>query len=720
MMQLGLALVAYDKLSGVVDNAMGRVTRSLSGVQAKAMEVSRKMAEIGTGASMAGHQIMDAMRTPLGAFAEQEQALSKLEMVFMDSYGKIPAALAETKRQVVELGNTNPGTDAIFANTAVALRKQGMALEDINNGALKAAAALAITLDKPAQEMAEMVGKLREGFGLAGSELPKMADIIQRTSIGFGVDPESMRYALQYAGSTMRALHMEGAESAKQFLTIQGLMQQRGVEGSVFGTNFAQMVNQAGMLDTKLMRHSAIMKEVNKDLADQGIKLQFFNEQGKFAGMENFISQLEKLKTLTDKERLTVLNRLFGMEGARTAIQLMEIGNEGLRKGYAVQEAQANITDRNNKMLGTTLNLWIAFTGTMRNLFAALGGPAVTALKPLLDSINLFAGADGPLARWVHRNQELVKWVGLLVLGGGVLLVGLGGLGIVLSFVARGAAMTIGGFGSLVTCAKWLGSCISLLGPVFSVVGRIMMARLIPAVIAATQAFWAWGVAMMATPVGWVVAAIVAIAAGAYLIWRNWDTIKAWFSAFWSWLTNLFSQMVSWFMGLGSKFVEAGSNIMTSLWQGISSKAQMVIDKVKEIAGKVRGYFPFSPAKEGPLRDIHRIKLIETIAASIKPGSLVKAISSTVAAAQLALAPLAMPAMAMPNLSPAKIAPAAQGAAQRSAPITIHFSPQVTVHGQSGDGTDIKGQVMDALKKHEHELVRMIEDVQRRYGRRAY
>jgi TP901 family phage tail tape measure protein len=640
--------------------------------------------------------------------------------VFLDKQGQIPAALAETKRQIIELGNTNPGTDAIFANTAVQLKKQGMALEDINSGALKAAASLAITLDKPAAEMAEMVGKLREGFGLAGSELPKMADIIQRTSLGFGVDPESMRYALQYAGSTMRALRLEGSENAKQFLAIQGLLQQRGVEGSVFGTNFAQMINQAGMMETKLMRHSAIMKEVNKDLKEHNIQMQFFDGQGKFAGIENFIGQLEKLKTLSDKERMNVLNRVFGMEGARTAIQLMEIGNEGLRKAYATLDAQADITARNNKMLGTTTNLWIAFTGTMRNLWAALGGPAVTALKPLLDSINLFVGAEGPLVKWVHQHQTLVKWLGLTVLGGGVLLVTLGGLGIALSFLLRGALMAVGGLKLLVTGAGWLASGIGMLGRVLFWVAGPVSRAVIMALALASRAVISFGVALMTTPLGWIIAGIAAVAGGAYLIYRNWTPIKAFFVNLWQGVKTAFSQAYDWLSNVAAKFAEAGSKIVMSIWEGIQSKAAKLYEGVKELASKIRAYFPFSPAKEGPLRDIGRIRLVETIAASIKPDALVKALTGVTAAGLVALAPLNVPALAMP-MAAARLAAPRPMSAPGQGQVTINFSPTITIQAPAeGQGADVKGQVLSALHAHERDLVKIVEDVQRRYARRNY
>ncbi len=47
---------------------------------------------------------------------------------------------------------------------------------------------------------------------------------------------------------------------------------------------------------------------------------------------------------------------------------------------------------------------------------------------------------------------------------------------------------------------------------------------------------------------------------------------------------------------------------MTSIGDGIRAGWGKLKNKVSSIAQRIRNFFPFSPAKEGPLRDIHRIK----------------------------------------------------------------------------------------------------------------
>jgi predicted PurR-regulated permease PerM len=56
-----------------------------------------------------------------------------------------------------------------------------------------------------------------------------------------------------------------------------------------------------------------------------------------------------------------------------------------------------------------------------------------------------------------------------------------------------------------------------------------------------------------------------------------------------------------------SDFYDAGANIVGSIADGISSAVGSVTGAIEGVVSKVRGFLPFSPAKEGPLDDIHRL-----------------------------------------------------------------------------------------------------------------
>lgn len=66
-----------------------------------------------------------------------------------------------------------------------------------------------------------------------------------------------------------------------------------------------------------------------------------------------------------------------------------------------------------------------------------------------------------------------------------------------------------------------------------------------------------------------------------------------------------------------SNFLQAGRNIVDNIAQGIRNGIGNVKDSISSVAQTVRNYLPFSPAKEGPLRDIHRLNFGGTIADSI-------------------------------------------------------------------------------------------------------
>lgn len=67
-----------------------------------------------------------------------------------------------------------------------------------------------------------------------------------------------------------------------------------------------------------------------------------------------------------------------------------------------------------------------------------------------------------------------------------------------------------------------------------------------------TKSFITMGIAFMSTPLGWVVATIAAIAAGAYLIYRNWDKIGPWFKNIWAKTKQIFADFWNWVKGLFS------------------------------------------------------------------------------------------------------------------------------------------------------------------------
>jgi TP901 family phage tail tape measure protein len=119
---------------------------------------------------------------------------------------------------------------------------------------------------------------------------------------------------------------------------------------------------------------------------------------------------------------------------------------------------------------------------------------------------------------------------------------------------------------------------------------------------------------------------------------------------------------------------DAGANIIKTLVAGMKSMAGAPGKAMESIARDVRGYLPFSPAKVGPLRDLHKIRLVETIAETLVPGPLVAAMDRVMAGA---MAPLAEPSAYMPSVvgeTGGVRAAAAPAAASDARPLEVTFN----------------------------------------------
>ncbi len=68
-------------------------------------------------------------------------------------------------------------------------------------------------------------------------------------------------------------------------------------------------------------------------------------------------------------------------------------------------------------------------------------------------------------------------------------------------------------------------------------------------------------------------------------------------------------------------FFNAGGNIVGSIADGITEAASNVTGAISSVMQKVRDYLPFSPAKEGPLKDIMYPGITNSLAKNIKQGS---------------------------------------------------------------------------------------------------
>jgi phage-related protein len=231
------------------------------------------------------------------------------------------------------------------------------------------------------------------------------------------------------------------------------------------------------------------------------------------------------------------------------------------------------------------------------------------------------------------KHPEIVKWVGLATVG----LIGLGVTAKILVPVISALSWIYGVAG---TALKLFGITVNTTNKLMMTTGIILIitaiaiaAYLIIKNWAKVKAFFIglWnGVKMVFTSAWNFIKNLFLKYTPGGLIIRNWSKITAFFRGLWENVKGIFTGVWEWITGLAGRFWQAGKNIVVSIWNGIKAMINKPIEAVKGMVKKIRNLLPFSPAKEGPLKDIHRIKLVETIAASINASPMIKAMRGVV------------------------------------------------------------------------------------------
>ncbi len=300
------------------------------------------------------------------------------------------------------------------------------------------------------------------------------------------------------------------------------------------------------------------------------------------------------------------------------------------------------------------------------------------------------------------------------------------------------------------------------------------LTRLRGAFMATAAGVRAFSLSLLTSPIGWIA---LAIGVAALVIYKYWRPISGFFKGLWSglkeglkglepawnvfekvapilfpiiiplkWIFNAIKALfkpvddvggkaqsmglrfgraigsiLSSVLQLPAKMLAAGANIIESLFKGMMSKLDKPIAAMKGLAQRLRNFLPFSPAKEGALRDINRVRIVETIAESMRPAPLVKAMKGVTAAAMIATAPAA--ALAQPSTTPVRPAVKSLARPMTSASaggaMQISFSPQITIQG-GGNADQVRHQVNEAMTISFAEFERLMKRYEEQRARRSF
>lgn len=150
---------------------------------------------------------------------------------------------------------------------------------------------------------------------------------------------------------------------------------------------------------------------------------------------------------------------------------------------------------------------------------------------------------------------------------------------------------------------------------------------------------------------------------------------------------------------LVAKAFECGRKITSMLAEGIMSGLAKVKNCIVKVAQVIRDHLPHSPAKTGPLKDLNKVKIVETIASTIKPMPLKNAMTKT----------LSFMTNGTLNVSKGQIGTSS------GASFVVQYNPTITI-----SGTESKEEFVKLLKRHKDEVVNIMKREFERKERLAY
>lgn len=291
-------------------------------------------------------------------------------------------------------------------------------------------------------------------------------------------------------------------------------------------------------------------------------------------------------------------------------------------------------------------------------------------------------------------------------------------------FFAVGAAMAAFRFaGTALQLMPMLGGGLRMVGIAAGWLGTILRGALTIGLRLAGQAILFIGRALLLNPIG---LAVTVIAGAAYLIYRNWEPISAWFGKVWGKVKTAFSGAWEWFKGLPGQFGKLGSELISGLVGGITSRLSAAKEAIVGFGQNIKGWFAETLGIKSPSRvfmgfgnnigegaQLGILKGVPGVQGAV--GKLAGvALAGAVAASGSAFAGVKQASQMLQGVQ-------AGGAAQQQAAggtgMTIHFAP--TIHVGAGGG-DVRGQVNEAMQVSMRDLEQMLRRLQAEQQRRAF
>lgn len=556
----------------------------------KTQELMGNMTSSGLGAGAAAATGGAAMIVPIKLSIDFESAMADVKKVIdFDT----PQQFKQMNDDIISLSKRLPMTANEIAQIVALGGQSGIKKSELlvfAEDAVKMGVAFDITAEESGQAMAEM----RTAFKMSQNEVTALSDKINYLGNNSPAAAKSIMNIVQRIGPLGEVGGFASGSIAALGATIKGM----GVEEEIAATGIKNLMLAlvAGESATKGQKAAFEDLGLNSKQIAQSMQK---DAEGTTLKVLKAVSKLDKYK------QAAVLKDLFGSESLGSIAPLLT-NMDALQKNLGMVSDQTKYAGSMQAEYAarskTTQNNLQLFTNGLKATGITIGNNLLPSLNELLTEVR---GIIDMMQNWASKHPVLVGNISKVILVIIALLAAISAISLgIVALLGPMALMRmmfgvlgVKGFG-LINIIKMIGTAFLWLGSSFLKVSRFFIANPI-------------------------IFAILVIAGLAYLIYRNWGPIKAFFSDIWnsiksgasqlwqslvgffsSGIANISTVILNWSpMGLfykvfasvmsyfgiqlPSTFTGFGQMLMQGLANGIGNTVGAVITKAKEVTSKI-------------------------------------------------------------------------------------------------------------------------------------
>lgn len=563
----------YDRVANVLDKVRNKTQAWSDSLKANRAQMREEFKSLAMNSVIAGAGLYQFLKPAV----DFEKQMSGVQSVLdLEKQSKAMQQLTADARKWGASSSFSPGE---AAQAQFALGSGGFNADQIHKslgGTLQLAEAGKVELERAAQIA---VGTLN-GFGLAASEIGRVNDVFLKgtnltaTSVdGLG---ETMKYvapiAKAYGASIEQATAMTGLLGNSNILDTQAGTSLRSIM-----TRFAGPPKEAGRALGKL---NIDVKDSNGNLRDMADILADVNVATKNLGSAE---RLDIFKDIAGQEAVSAFavlvdqSALLDKNSGKTVNKIKELTKELENSKGAAARAAAILKDN--------------LAGDIEQLGGSIQDLSISVLNALGTDIRGFVTGLGAfidrIKDWVDANPELVRTIAnlamkLLMFKVAMLSVRYTGnllFGTIFSMVAGItkfalfmwiATKVLGKFGiGMPSRFTLISTAVRVLGNAFMFLSR----QALPLLIAGLRTL---AIALLTNPISWIIAGVVGLA---YVIWKFWGPIKAFFVGFWDGLKIGLAPLIDSLSSAWSSLKTTMSPLLP-LWNGLVSAFNWVKDAI--------------------------------------------------------------------------------------------------------------------------------------------